>query len=66
MNEEEGGDVMWTLLWLLIMAVVIVVLWALKKRLDRVEDDTSYLFEGARSTSYGQKFFDILRGRRSD
>ena len=57
---------MWMFLWLLIMAVVIGVLWRLKGRLDRVEDDTSYLFEGAQSSRYGEKFFNILIGRNRE
>lgn len=57
---------MWMFLWLLIMGLVIVVMWRLKGRLDRVEDDTSYLFEGARGSRYGEKFLDILLGRNRD
>jgi hypothetical protein len=56
----------WMLIWLLIMGVIIVVLWLYSKPVDKVEDDTSYLFEGGRAGGYGSKFLNILRGRGND
>jgi hypothetical protein len=48
------------------MGVIIVVLWRYSKPVDKVEDDTSYLFEGGRAGGYGSKFLNILRGRGND
>jgi len=56
----------WTLIWLLIMGVIIVVLWRCTKRIDKLEDDTSYMYEGSLGGGYGSKFLDILRGRGND
>jgi len=55
-----------TLIWLLIMGVIIVVLWRVTKPIDKIENDTSYLFEGRRAGGYGLKFLNILRGRGND
>jgi hypothetical protein len=65
-THEEVGPMPWTLIWLLIMGVIIVVVWRYTKPVDRVEDDTSYLFEGRRGGRYGAKFLNILRGRGND
>ena len=56
----------WMLIWLAIMASIIVVLWRFTKPVDRIEDDTSYLFEGRPGGRYGSKFFNILRGHGND
>jgi hypothetical protein len=53
----------WMVIWLLVMALVIAVLWRFSKNIDKIEDDTSYLYEGRRGGGFGSKFLSILLGR---
>jgi hypothetical protein len=54
--------------WILLVAVVLVVYAMLRiaKRIDGLEDDSSYIYEGERAGGYGSKFLNILRGRGDD
>jgi hypothetical protein len=58
----EVAILMWTVLFLVIIAVLTVILWWFGRKASRVEDDSSDLFEGTREP-YGSKWLSILRGR---
>jgi hypothetical protein len=55
--------------WALLAALVVLVVYAMlriAKRIDGIEDDASYIYEGEQSGGYGSKFLNILRGRSDD
>jgi len=55
-----------TVIWLLMMGLIIAALWRYSRKVDKIEDDTSYLFEGRRGGGYGSKFLNVLRGHGND
>lgn len=56
----------WWFLYFGLVALFVFVARGIAKRIDQVEDDSSYIYEHRQAGEYGSKFLNILLGRNTD